>query len=719
MSRRISRIASFLCAVGAAGVTQAQTVSSTGRVSQNTYGVPGLIDMPSARVQPDGELITSLLILTNETARAQVSFQMTPRFQAVFRYATIPDFLVVDGDLERTFDRGFDLRYQLFREGRYRPAVTIGLQDFGGTSIYSAEYLVASKAFFDGRLDVSAGIGWGRFGTEGGFTNPLGIFGDSLETRPGIDLGEGGTPEFDRLFRGDAAFFGGLAWKISDRWVFKAEYSSDAYEREEAQGIFDQEIPFNFGLEWTPREGVTLGAYAINGAEVGFNLQFALNPKRSPNGSGLDSAPQPVALRPPPAQNPDFWSTAWTQNPAAQNAFRDVLSANLQAAGLELVASKLTADSAEIRFRNLRYRSQAQAVGRAARAATASLPGTIETFILVPLNADSQTGTAVVLRRSDIEALENAPNGAGEIEALAGFTDAVGLGREGLEYQEDAFPRFSYRLGPFTQYGLFDPDAPIRADFGVELSARYEPLPGFILSGAVRQRIAGNRDEVDRENDSELPPVRTDTFIFAEENSPVVERLTADYLFRPGRNLYARISAGLLERQFGGISGELLWKPTGSRLALGAEVNRVVQRDFNGGFGFQTLDATTYFASAYFDHRNGFVSQLDVGQYLAGDQGATYTLTREFNNGWKIGGYVTLTDVTDEEFGEGSFDRGILLTIPLDWALGQPTRATGSAVIQPILRDGGARLRLANRLYPAVRDLSPPDLTDEWGRFWR
>ena len=52
----------------------------------------------------------------------------------------------------------------------------MGLQDFAGTGIYSAEYIVATKNFetralgssrLPGRLKISAGLGWGRFGTRG------------------------------------------------------------------------------------------------------------------------------------------------------------------------------------------------------------------------------------------------------------------------------------------------------------------------------------------------------------------------------------------------------------------------------------------------------------------------------------------------------------------------------------------------------------------------
>ena len=113
------------------------------------------------------------------------------------------------------------------------------------------------------------------------------------------------------------------------------------------------------------------------------------------------------------------------------------------------------------------------------------------------------------------------------------------------------------------------------------------------------------------------------------------------------------------------------------------------------------------------------IRQIDVGQYLAKDKGGTFTFAREFGNGWRVGGYFTLTDVPFEDFGVGSFDKGIFLTIPLDWRHGQTSRATSQINIVPISRDGGARLNVKNRLYGLVKDAHKPALVREAARFWK
>ena len=77
------------------------------------------------------------------------------------------------------------------------------------------------------------------------------------------------------------------------------------------------------------------------------------------------------------------------------------------------------------------------------------------------------------------------------------------------------------------------------------------------------------------------------------------------------------------------------------------------------------------------------------------------------------------TDVPFATFGEGSFDKGLRITIPIDWLAGEPTKDQFSTTIKPVNRDGGARLDVGGRLYERVRGLQEPGLRDGWGRFWR
>ena len=72
--------------------------------------------------------------------------------------------------------------------------------------------------------------------------------------------------------------------------------------------------------------------------------------------------------------------------------------------------------------------------------------------------------------------------------------------------------------------------------------------------------------------------------------------------------------------------------------------------------------------------------------------GATLEARRTFANGWMVGLWATITDVPFDDFGEGSFDKGMFFKIPLDGVLGGSGRANYSMRVRPIQRDGGARL---------------------------
>lgn len=127
----------------------------------------------------------------------------------------------------------------------------------------------------------------------------------------------------------------------------------------------------------------------------------------------------------------------------------------------------------------------------------------------------------------------------------------------------------------------------------------------------------------------------------------------------------------------------------------------------------------TGFLSTYYDFGNGFHGQIDTGRYLAQDWGATFTLTHRFNNGFEVGAFFTLTEVGFDEFGEGSFDKGIAISLPLTWMTGKPSLDRAGMTIRPILRDGGAQLALRNRLFDLTRSERQGELDSRWGQFWR
>lgn len=685
----------------------ASDVSPSDRAPVNLQGMPGLMDMPTATPLPDGELQIGVSSFGGIT-RTALAFQITPRLTGAFRYNRIEDFQRAGFDTY--YDRAFDVQYQVIPEGDLRPGLAIGLRDFGGTGIQAGEYVVASKGFAlpRGKVTVSAGLGWGRLGSF----EPIGTPFSAVRSDT---TGLGGTLRIDDWFRGPAAPFAGLEWRMGERWRVKAEYSSDAYEEADESGVFDRASPFNFGVEYQATDTTRLGLYSMYGSEIGAMVSFGLNPRRSGNALVL-AAPGPVVARPDRALRPDLWSPAWhgVSDRAAQIAPRveDALGDQaIEVAGLDFPS----ATEARIRIRNGAYNETAMAIGRTARAMAASLPPSVETFHIVP-DDDGVALSVVTIRRSDLEQLDGRPDRAVALAARTEIRAARDIApitpRTGL------FPRVEGGLRPYFTTSAFDPAQPLRADVGLAASGRVEFAPGLTLSGEARQKLFGNVGDT-RASSSKLPPVRTNSRLYAQADGITLNRLTLAYAGALSPTLYGRVTGGYLERMFGGVSGEVLWKPVDSRFALGAEVNYAQQRDFDQGFGFQDYDIVTGHLSAYYDFGQGYLGQIDVGRYLAGDVGATIALDREFDNGWRVGAFATFTDVSAEDFGEGSFDKGIRLAIPVQSILGTPSTQALTQTIRPIQRDGGARLNVPGRLYDRVRSGHSNEVFADWGRVWR
>ena len=84
--------------------------------------------------------------------------------------------------------------------------------------------------------------------------------------------------------------------------------------------------------------------------------------------------------------------------------------------------------------------------------------------------------------------------------------------------------------------------------------------------------------------------------------------------------------------------------------------------------------------------------KLSYGEYLAGDFGTSIEISRTYDNGMNFGVFASFTDVTSEQFGEGSFDKGIFFNIPIYGNLINYSW-------RPLTKDPGAKLIRRNTLH--------------------
>ncbi len=661
----------------------------------NLYGNPGLIDMPTAQMQPDGQL-TWFYGGFGDSERGGINFQILPRVSGTVRFSTINDFGTPGNEVN---DRSFDLKFLLWEEKDWQPSIALGFRDFLGDSPYGAEYLVASKTFGDS-LTGTVGVGWGRLGPN--------------EIRE-VSVPSGQLQE-DNYFSDDPGVFGGLAWKTPvEGLTLKAEYSPDEYRDETAGGAFERESDLNFGLSYRPNETVHLNLYYLYGSEAGFQLVLTGNPNKPISPQDLGAGPVPVNARPDDAPRSTNWANSTSNRDKLVSAMQEALGTD----GIIIDQAQIEGREAHLYIRNTRIIREPKAIGRTARVLALAMPPSVETFHITLVDGGLPISTSTI-QRSDLEAQVDRPGAGLASWQSTEISDAAPALTGGDAWVRPVGSRFSWSFNPTIPFSLFDPDEAIRADALLRLTANYRLTRNWTVSAGVSRWIIGEDQKTESTSTSTLPRVRSDSGLYFTGRDVELDRLTSDFVFKLTDTVYSRSSVGYFERVFGGFSQEVLWAPVNQSWALGAEVNYAMQREFDDTFAFTDYDIVTGHASLYWDtgYKN-LEAQLDVGRYLAGDWGGTFSLSRRFSNGWNVKGYVTRTEVSPEEFGSGSYSKGVSITMPLRWGLPYESKSTAGIDLGSVSRDGGARLRVPGRLYERVRDEDSRSLERNWGSFWQ
>jgi membrane-associated phospholipid phosphatase len=226
------------------------------------------------------------------------------------------------------------------------------------------------------------------------------------------------------------------------------------------------------------------------------------------------------------------------------------------------------------------------------------------------------------------------------------------------------------------------------------------------LQGTLQLGLYDNYNKFRNAGSSDMPRVRTYLREYITSSKVTLPNLQLTHVGRFGENQYYSAYAGYLEPMFAGVGGEWLYRPFASRLAVGVDGNFVQQRNFSQDFGFNDAGNQTGYrvatghATLYWDTGwNNVQATLSVGRYLAKDIGATVGMSRVFRNGVTFGAFFTKTNVSAEKFGEGSFDKGVYLSVPFDAFLTRSSNSSAAALWKPLTRDGGAILGRSVQLY--------------------
>ena len=204
----------------------------------------------------------------------------------------------------------------------------------------------------------------------------------------------------------------------------------------------------------------------------------------------------------------------------------------------------------------------------------------------------------------------------------------------------------------------------------VENETEYVITDGFMFNINLKYSLADNFDDL------RFPPVDTypaqvrsdiKQYLKNMNNGILIGRAQFDYYLSASNNQHIMLSAGILEDMFSGYGMEYLYYKNKRNYSFGFELFNVKKRDYDWGFGHLEYENTT--AHLNFHYRNygliPFDMKISYGEYLAGDVGTTIEFSRSYANGLQFGVFASNTDVTAEQFGEGTFDKGLFFNIPI------------------------------------------------------
>ncbi|MGL6350063.1 MAG: YjbH domain-containing protein [Aeromonas sp.] len=690
MLPKLSLIALFVTgAVHAAG-----SVLDPYGPSQSDFGGVGLLQMPSARMAQEGEFSANY-IDNDQYRRWSVSMQPFEWFEATLRYTDVRTRLYsgsssFSGD-QSYKDKGIDVKFRLWQESTYVPQISMGLRDLMGTGLFDGEYLVASKRH--GPFDFTLGLGWGNLAQSGNITNPFCDVSETWCERENVYSGSGGKFELDKLYHGPAALFGGIEYQTPWRPLrLKLEYDGNDYSREFAAnyGPLVQDSAWNIGAVYRVFDNMDTHLSWQRGNTLMWGVTFRTNVNDlrpahldvAPPAYLPEQIPANLAQVQWPALAADLTTNAGWKNP-------DVF-ADTDAKTVTIVATQQ------------KYRDEQQAIDRTSLLAANYLPSTIEQVKVVERSANFNLEQTTIdlpsVRRANVvQVLGQEQQASSTVQAA----EAI----KGESRYAPADNPFSYSIDPDLNQSFGGPESFYMYQLGLNANAAWQFSEQTALEGTLFLNLLNSYDKFNYKtppaDGAALPRVRTWIREYVDSSNVLLNNLQLTHLQQLAPNWYGQLYGGYLEMMYAGVGSEVLYRPYGQSWAIGVDANWVQQRDWYNTLQLADYDVLTGHVTGYWQlpYVDGVMAKVAVGRYLAGDVGATFDFSKQFDSGVIVGAYASFTDVSSEEYGEGSFTKGIYVTIPFDLMLLKPTTAKGTVRWVPLTRDGGQMLNRKHGLY--------------------
>lgn len=668
----------------------------------SNFGHTGLLETPNARFMDEGAMRLSF---SSSFPNEFTSLTASPFswLEATYRYSEIKNILYGPSSYSRNQsykDKGFDVKFKLADEGYLLPSIAMGLRDIAGTGLFASEYIVSSKSV--GFFDLTAGLGWGKLGSDNNISNPFESIKDSFSDRDS-NQGLGGEFNYADWFSGKTALFGGIEYYAKKHGIrFMIEYDSSRPDLSEDNPL-EVKSKFNVGLNYQLSDSLNIGFGYERGNQ--FRVFFSLMGLYS-----KDTIPKPA-----PKNVISLSENQKKKSKEDKGLFFRSLNKSLQDESIYIQAANYSETSVDLAVASSRFSSHSRIAGRSARIVSALASQEVDQINIHSMNGDLEVITYSLNRKEFDEA--TAFNGS-PIEIL-NKSELISASNEPLIEEAEFLPKIDYpaitwSMSPSLKHQIGGPEGFYLGQLSWKTDINIKFKRNLTLYSSFGINIYDTFDNLINFSSSELPHVRSDVQFYLSEGKNNLQRLQLEYLASPLKDIFLRLDLGYFEEMFGGVGGEILYRPFNAKGALGFSMHRVKQRGFKQRFSFRDYTNNTGYISLYYDFPKGISGQLLMGEYLAGDKGATIDLSRRFSSGFMLGIFATKTDVPKEIFGEGSFDKGFYFSIPTQLFYTDFRTGNISFGLHPLTKDGGAILNQFHPLYGILADTNRNSALRDW-----
>ena len=546
-------------------------------------------------------------------------------------------------------DKGFNLKIRLKKEGSL-PAIAIGLNDFAGTGFYSSEYIVSSYGV--GNVDMHFGLGWGQLNGTSDFKNPLSYIHDSFLDRPIETEGKGGAFNPSQYFSGPSVSpFYGISYRLNKNLFLNFEKDTMLIDGPKMP-YPDKENDYSYGLKYSPNKNLSLGLSYERGSYFSLGFVYKNDPRATKS-----------------------YEYQKANTSVGDNKYTKLIK-NLEENGIGV--NKITETSRSLGLELTQF---------------------VHSDIALVEQIMKESGRDAGINKSIKKDIKIA-----NLSAVGEIDESFKRNAKVI-YERDTARVFSSNTTARFRPFLASREEFFKGAFLLENDSEFVLKENLFFNTNLKYSIANNFDDL------RFPPVDTypaqvrsdiKQYLKNMDKGILVGRAQLDYHLTPKKNHHLMISGGILEDMFSGYGLEYLYFKQNTNYAYGFEVFNVRKRDYNWGFGHLDYENLTYNANLYYRNYGSipFDMKISAGEYLAGDFGSTIEFTRQFSNGVSFGVFATFTDVSTEQFGEGSFDKGIIFNIPI---YGNFINYTW----RPLTKDPGAKIIRKNSLHDLLVKFQP------------